>query len=112
MTKKRTVTTTPWDSADYFDSPQAIAAYLEAAIEDGDPTLLAHALGQIAKAKGMTQIARKTGLTREALYKSLRKGGDPRLTTFRGTLSALGLRLAVVPIEPRAGEVLEPRASS
>lgn len=91
------VKTTKWDPADYLDSPKAIVAYLEAAFEDGDPALVAAALGDIARAKGMTQLAAQTGVTREALYKALSPNGDPRLSTFLGVIKALGIKL-----KPRA----------
>ena len=85
--------TTPWDAAEYIESPEAIAAYLEAAFEDGDPALIAAALGDIARAMGMTQIASRAGVTREALYKALSATGDPRLSTFLGVMNALGIKL-------------------
>jgi probable addiction module antidote protein len=69
------------------------AAYLEAAFEDGDPSLIAAALGDIARAIGMTQLATQAGVTREALYKALSASGDPRLSTFLGVMKALGLKL-------------------
>jgi probable addiction module antidote protein len=85
--------TTLYDSADYLDSPEAIAAYIEAAFEDGEPALITHALGVVARAKGMSQLARDAGVTREALYKALTSEGDPKLSTFIGVLKALGMRL-------------------
>ncbi|MFP5235804.1 MAG: addiction module antidote protein [Acidobacteriota bacterium] len=91
------VKTTKWDPAEYLDNPKAIVAYLEAAFEDGDPALIAAALGDIARAKGMTQLAAEAGVTREALYKALSPNGDPRLSTFLGVMKALGIKL-----KPRA----------
>jgi probable addiction module antidote protein len=85
--------TTQWDPSEYLGSPKAIAAYLEAAFEDGDPALIATALGDIARAKGMTQLAAEAGVTREALYKALSPSGDPRLSTFLGVMKALGIKL-------------------
>jgi probable addiction module antidote protein len=85
--------TIPYDSADFLDSPDAIAAYIEAAFEDGDPTVITHALGVVARAKGMSDLARSAGVTREALYKALTAEGDPKLSTFIGVLKALGLRI-------------------
>jgi probable addiction module antidote protein len=85
--------TTLYDTADYLDSPESIAAYIEAAFEDGDPALITHALGVVARAKGMSQLARDAGVTREALYKALTAAGDPKLSTFIGVLKALGMRL-------------------
>ena len=86
--------TIPYDSADFLDSPDAIAAYIEAAFEDGDPTVITHALGVVARAKGMSELARTAGVTREALYKALTAEGDPKLSTFIGVLKALGLRIS------------------
>jgi probable addiction module antidote protein len=85
--------TTLWDPSEYLDSPDSIAAYLEAAFEDGDPALIAVALGDIARAMGMTQLAAEAGVTREALYKALSATGDPRLSTFLGVMKALGIKL-------------------
>jgi probable addiction module antidote protein len=85
--------TTLWDAAEYLDKPEAIAEYLEAAFEDGDPALIAVALGDVARAMGMTQLAGKAGVTREALYKALSPTGDPRLSTFLGVMKALGIKL-------------------
>ena len=87
------VETEPWDSASYLETPEDIALYLEAAFEDGDPSVVAHALGIVARSKGMTEIARQAGVTREALYKALSETGDPRLTTLLGVMKALGLKL-------------------
>ena len=94
--------TTRWDAADYLDSPEMIAAYIEAILEDCDDALIASAFGDIARSKGMTEIAKKTGVTREGLYKALRAGGDPKLSTFLAVLKSLGLRLSVKPLEERA----------
>lgn len=88
---------TAWDPADYLTTPSRIAAYLAAAFEDGDPALLAAALGDIARAKGMTEVAAKAGVTREALYKALSPNGDPRLSTLLGVMRALGLKLTPRP---------------
>ncbi len=89
--------TTRWDISDYLDSPERISGYLEAAFEDGDPALIAAALGDIARAKGMTDLARKAGLGRESLYKSLSADGNPALSTVLQVLRALGLELRAVP---------------
>ena len=83
-----------WDPKDFLASPEAIAAYVEAAFEDGDPALITHALGDVARAKGMSQLAREAGVTREALYKALTPDGDPKLSTFLGVMKALGLKLS------------------
>jgi|SRR5829696_4524046 len=85
--------TRPWDAAEHLATEEDMAAYLEAALEDGDPALVAAALGDIARAKGMTQIAREAGLGRESLYKALSPEGNPELATVLKVLKALGLRL-------------------
>jgi probable addiction module antidote protein len=95
MTKLQTY---PWDVSDHLETKEAIVAYLEAALEDGDPSLVAAALGDIARSKGMTHIARETGLGRESLYKALSSEGNPEFSTVLRVLQALGLRLQVVPI--------------
>jgi probable addiction module antidote protein len=85
--------TSIWDASEYLDSPESIAGYLEAVFEDGDRALVAAALGDVARAIGMTQLANKAGVTREALYKALSPSGDPRLSTFLGVMKALGIKL-------------------
>lgn len=85
--------TTPYDSADYLRTEKDIAAYLDAALEDGDPALVRHALNVIARARGMTQIARDSGIARESLYKALSKNGNPEFITVMKVVRALGLRL-------------------
>jgi probable addiction module antidote protein len=92
MTK---TTTTIWDPATHLVTAEDIAAYLEAALHDGDPKLIAAALGDIARAKGMSQVARDAGLGRESLYKSLSSSGNPELATVLKVISALGLELHV-----------------
>jgi probable addiction module antidote protein len=89
--------TTPWDPAEHFETDEDIATYLEAALEDGDPALVAAALGDIARAKGMTQLARETGLGRESLYKALSPSGNPEFATIMKVISALGLKLHAAP---------------
>jgi probable addiction module antidote protein len=91
-TKLRTI---PWDSAAYLGTKHDIAGYLEAVFEDGDPALVAHALGIVARAKGMAKIARAAGLGRESLYKALSPDGNPELATVLKVLRALGLKLKV-----------------
>lgn len=86
-----------FDIADYLDSDEAIAEYLSVVLEDNDPDLLIAALGDIAKARGMAQIAKETGLGRESLYKALREGASPRFDTIIRVLSALGVKLVAVP---------------
>ena len=93
------IETTQWDSSEHLDSDEAINAYIEAAFEDGEPTVIAHALGVVAKARGMTAIAKEAGVTREALYKALSEKGDPRLSTLVSVVKALGFRLTVQPAD-------------
>jgi probable addiction module antidote protein len=87
--------TTPWDSAEHLKTDEDIANYLEAVFEDGDPALIRHALGVIARAKGMTQIAQAAGLGRESLYKALSPDGNPEFATVLKVMRALGLKLKV-----------------
>jgi probable addiction module antidote protein len=87
----------PFDAAEYLRDETDIAAYLEAAAAEEDPRVLAAALGAVARARGMADLARKTGLTREALYRSLSAEGNPELATLTKVLKALGLRLTIQP---------------
>ncbi|MHB1351299.1 MAG: addiction module antidote protein [Desulfobulbaceae bacterium] len=89
--------TTRWDSAEYLKTDEDIAAYLDAVLEEDDPALVTHALGVIARAKGMSQIARETGLGRESLYKALSPEGNPEFATIVKVLKALGLQLHTSP---------------
>jgi probable addiction module antidote protein len=84
-----------WDAADSLKTKKDVAAYLDAVLEDGDPDLLKAALGDIARAKGMSEIAKATGLGRTNLYKALSKKGNPEFETVARVLRALGLRLRV-----------------
>lgn len=97
-TRKRTVRTKPWDAASELRDPEDAAAYLAAALDDGDPGVLAAALGDIARARGMAQVARQAGLGRESLYKALSPDGNPAFATVVRVLRALGLRLRVEPV--------------
>lgn len=89
--------TTPWDPADHLKTEEDMVAYLEAALEEGDPALVAAALGDIARAKGMTQVARDAGLGRESLYKALSPAGNPEFATILKVVAALGLQLHAAP---------------
>lgn len=84
-----------WDASEYLESEEDITAYLNAALEDGDPALLQAALGDVAKARGMTEIANQAGVGRESLYKSLSANGNPSWQTITKVLSALNLKLGV-----------------
>ncbi|MGP1274363.1 addiction module antidote protein [Glycocaulis sp.] len=96
------VTFSRFDAVDYLKTEEDIANYLEAALEEGgdDPAAIARALGDIARARNMSELARKTGLTREGLYKALSGEGNPSLATITKVASALGLRLSFVPAPP------------
>ena len=99
MTEKIKISDLPlFDVADYLDSDEMIAAYLTSVMEDDDPALLAAALGDVARARGMTQLARDTGLAREALYRSLSETGNPSFATVNKVMRALGLKLVPQPI--------------
>ncbi len=95
--------TFPFDPAEYLDTPESQAELLADAMETGKAHVIAHALGTIARARGMTETAKQAGVTREGLYKALKKTGDPRLSTLLGVTEALGYRLSVVPVVPKAG---------
>ena len=86
---------TPFDEAEHLNTPSDVAAYLNAVLAEDDSTLLTHALGVIARARGMTEIARVSDLTRASLYKALSEQGRPEFETVRKVLGALGLRLQV-----------------
>ena len=85
-----------YDTARYLDSEEMIAEYLLATCEDGTPSEIARALGTIARARGITELAQKTGLTRQALYKALSGEGNPGLGTISKVADALGLKLSLV----------------
>ncbi|HMO87420.1 MAG TPA: putative addiction module antidote protein [Lacipirellulaceae bacterium] len=90
MGKTKTKT---WDAAEHLQSEADMAAYLEAALEEGDASLFAAALGDGARAKGMSEVALATGLGRESLYKALSPEGNPEFATVLKVLKSLGLRL-------------------
>ena len=99
-----TAATEPFDVADYLSTPEDMAAYLAASIEEseGRVEFIARALGDIARAWGMTELARATGLGRESLYKALSENGNPQLGTVLSVVSALGLELTVRPARSEA----------
>ncbi|MGA9865876.1 MAG: addiction module antidote protein [Acetobacteraceae bacterium] len=94
------VKTEPFDAARYLTSRETQAELLNDAFATGDAAYIAQALGVIARARGMTEVAREAGVTREALYKSLSEVGDPRLTTLLGVTRALGMTLSVDTRQP------------
>ena len=93
ITRATHTVTTPYDAAEFLKTEEDMAALLEAALEDGHPQVITASLGAIARAKGMAQIAKETGLNRESLYRALSTDGNPELTTFIAVVKALGLRL-------------------
>lgn len=93
MTKE--IKTKIFDPAEYLDSEEAIIAYLDEAMKDNDPAFIAQALGDVARSEGMTEISKRTGLGRQALYKALSEQGNPTLETVTAIIQSLGLRLSV-----------------
>lgn len=91
----RKLKTTVWDPVDHLETEEDMAMYLQAALEEGDPVLVAAVLGDIARAKGMTKVARDAGLGRESLYKALSPTGNPEFATVLKVIDALGFRLTV-----------------
>jgi probable addiction module antidote protein len=92
-----TIETRPFDPAAYLDSPDAMLAYLDGAFADGDAGEIADALGVVARARGMSQLAEQTGLSRQALYKALSSDGNPEFATVLKVIRALGFRLHAEP---------------
>jgi probable addiction module antidote protein len=90
-----TLETLPFDAAKYLATPQSQAELIADALESGDAAYIAAALGVIARARGMAEVAREAGVTRASLYKALSENGDPQLTTLLGVMKALGLKLTV-----------------
>ena len=88
-------TATVYDVTEYLETEADMAAYLNAALEDGDPAVLSTALGDIARAKGMTQLARETGISRDGLYKALSPTGNPSFATVQKVINALGMKVEV-----------------
>lgn len=88
---------TPFDASEFLDTPEVIAEYLAAALDDPDPEVFVAALGDVAKARGMTQIAKEAGLGRESLYKALTPGSKLRYETVRKVMHGLGVKLTISP---------------
>lgn len=108
-----------FDPAEHLKDEDDIAAYLTLVIEEGDPSELAHALGIVARARGMTEIAKASGISREALYKALRPDAQPRFETVNRVCHALGVKLVAQPLDqpqkPQAdnrSQVTDPAISS
>ncbi len=92
------VKTKPFDPAEYLDDSESIAAYMTEALESGDPAFVADALGVVARARGMTDVAREAGVSRESLYRALSADGNPEFATVLRVMQALGLRLHAAPV--------------
>lgn len=87
-----------WDVVEHLRTEEDMVLYLEACLEEGDPALITAALGDIARARGMSQVAREAGLSRESLYKALSGEGNPEFATVMKVVKALGLRLRAEPV--------------
>ena len=96
--KQMDVKTRPFDAVNYLETEEDIAAYLDVALNDDDPRMLYIALGNIARARGMTEVARKAGVSRESMYRSLSADGNPSADTLLKIVSALGIRLHARPV--------------
>ena len=111
---RKPIKTLRWDAADHLQDDKDIAAYLDAAFEDGDPQLIAAALGDVARSRGMTRVAARAGLGRESLYKALSPQGNPEFATVVKVMQALGFQLIrsiptgmAQPIPPRSNTLWE-----
>lgn len=93
-----TIETRPWDPVERLSTLEAQEAYLEAAFEEGDPDLIVAVIGDIARARGMSEIAAKANVSREVMYKSFRQGGNPTLNTLSQVARALGYKLNIQPV--------------
>ena len=96
--------TRPWDPAEHLTTDEDVVAYLNAALDDGDLSLIVAALGDIARARRMTVVAQDAGLARESLYRSLSADGNPEFGTVLKVMRALGLRLQAAGAAPANGE--------
>ena len=94
--------TKKWDVTEHLDTEERIALFLEAVFEDGDPATISAAIGEVARARGMTNVARDAGLSRENLYKALSESGNPEFSTILKVVKALGFNLTVAPQKPEA----------
>jgi probable addiction module antidote protein len=91
------IETKPFDPAEVLTDDARVMAYLEEAFADGDPALIASAIGDVARARNISAIARDTGLTRDTLYRAFSPGGNPTLATLSAVVKALGLELSIRP---------------
>ncbi|WJH39502.1 putative addiction module antidote protein [Aliirhizobium terrae] len=92
-----TIETKKWDIVEHLDSDEKIALFLEAVFEEGDPGLIAAAIGEVARARGMSHVAKEAGLSRENLYRALSDGGNPEFATILKVMRAIGYDLTIVP---------------
>ncbi len=99
--KRKSPRTRPYDSAEYLNSAEALQTYMEEALETNDAAFIAKALGTMARARGMSQIAKKAGLSRESLYKALSTEGNPEFGTVIRVMHALGLKFSVTAAQAR-----------
>jgi probable addiction module antidote protein len=93
--RKHSIELRPWDPANHMKSEDDMVGYLNAVLDEDEPAIVMSAIGDVARAKGMTQVARETGLGRESLYKSLSEQGNPEFATVQKVLKSLGLKLRV-----------------
>jgi probable addiction module antidote protein len=96
------IKTTRFDAAEYLDTPELQAEYISVALETGDAAFVRDAIGIVARARGMSEVARAAGLNRESLYKALGETGNPEFGTMLGVIRALGLQLAARPVKSKA----------
>lgn len=105
MTKTRrrsSIRTIPFDAAEYLDDEESQLEYLNVVLAEGEPGAVVAALGTIARARGMSHVARRSGLGRESLYKALRENGNPEFRTIMGVAAALGYQLEARPMKPKS----------
>lgn len=93
------VRTTRWDVTQHLDTDEKMALFLEAVFEEGDPATIAAAIGEVARARGMSQIAKDAGLSRENLYRALSRDGNPEFSTVMKVIKAMGFDLKITPVK-------------
>lgn len=89
------IETIPFDAAEFLNTEEDQVQFLADAMEEGDPAYIAHAIGIVARARGMSKVAQDAGLSRESLYRALSQNGDPRLSTLIGVVKAMGMKLSI-----------------
>lgn len=98
MTEKKKIIISDWDSSFYLKTQRDISEYLDAVFEQNDPELIKHAIDKIARARGMTDVAKQAGVSRQGLYNALSDSGNPSMQIISNILNTFGVRLSVVPI--------------